>query len=84
VTTLSVQSRSKSCNAEILAGRSSNKNIDWSVLFRFDLCEVANVLYLGIVVSQHAAGKLINLRKESRFPSKRMPGHCCRFNAGAN
>jgi len=68
VATFASQTRSKSGDAEVLAGSSTNEKVNWPCAGA-DASEVSMVPYLGIVVGQYRATERINFREPSRSPA---------------
>tara|TARA_R100001594_G_C3904021_1_gene231596 strand:+ start:122 stop:565 length:444 start_codon:yes stop_codon:yes gene_type:complete len=80
VTTVIVQSSSESCNAEALAGGSSDKKVNCSGSFsKVVIGDVSEVRYRRPMMRQHGARKLFNFGKPLRLPSEGFPGEAGGF-----
>jgi hypothetical protein len=77
------QSLSESRDAEWLAGRSADENIDSCIRPVLEPRHIA-VVRRGVVVTQKRTRERLNLGEECRAPSKRAPGNGSRFNTGAD
>jgi hypothetical protein len=69
VATLSIQSRSKAGDAEILAGGSSDKKVNWSIFVASYFGEVAAERDGGIVVGQDGARRSFDLGEAQSLPA---------------
>jgi hypothetical protein len=69
------QAASKASDREGLAGRSSDKKVNWFMLIRCDCGEVTEVANVRIVMRENGARKLVDLSEERRTPTERMPCH---------
>jgi hypothetical protein len=67
--TRSIHSCSETGDAEILARCSSDQKVDWFIAVFLNRGKVAVVGNIGVMVRQHCAGELLNLRKGHRLPA---------------
>jgi hypothetical protein len=74
LTALVIHSASKAGDAEALAGRSSDKKVNWAILIGSDRGEIAMQRRVGVMVCQDGAGERLNLAEGGGRPSERMPG----------
>jgi hypothetical protein len=81
VATLVSQSASKAGDREGLAGRSSDKKVNWAILIGSDRGEIAVTGRVRIMVLEQGARERLDLAIRSGFPSERMPGDGCGLNA---
>ena len=73
VATVVSQSASKAGDAERLAGGASDKKVNWSIFGAFDFGEVAAEGDVGIMMSEHSAGRGFDLGIAKRLPAKWLP-----------
>lgn len=70
---------------EVLAGRAAHNHVDVterSDTLVGDVGDTAKVRHVGVVVRQHSAGERLNFSEPDRLPSKGVPCHRRRFDAG--
>ena len=84
VATVVIQSASQPGNAEGLAGCPADKEVDLSILVLLNGCEVAVKRHFRVVVLQHGARELLDLREERGFPRHVVPCGGRGLNAAAN
>jgi hypothetical protein len=78
------KSGSRSCEGEGLAGCPPNQKVNLSNVVWSDLCEVAEVRDLGIVVCENRTRKRVDVRKRYGRPPEWCPGSASRFDARTN
>jgi hypothetical protein len=76
--------RTKSGNAEVLAGRSPDKKVNCSKVRRSDLCEVAVVRNGRKAMREYGARERVDLRDAGAAPAQRLPGYARTLDARAH
>ena len=77
-----VQSLPESCDAEGLAGASSDHKVNCSTIFPpIYFCHVAQVGHVGVMVRQDGFGEWVDFRVCDGFPAEWFPGYCRGFDA---
>ena len=84
VATVIAQAASEAGDGEGLARCSADQKVNWGVVPGFNRGEVAMQGNLGIVMLQDGARKRLDLGKERRAPSERMPSRRRRLDAGTD
>lgn len=70
---------------QVLAGRTAHHHVDTterSDALVGDVGDAAKVRHVGVVVRQHGARERLNFSEPDRLPSKWVPCHCRRLDAG--
>jgi hypothetical protein len=81
VSTRVSQAFSEAGDTERLAWRSSDKKIESCVWPVFELCDVAKVRRLRVMMRKHGRWKRIDLGNSIGIPSERMPSDTCSFDS---
>gem|GEM_PF-5846851 len=84
VATRVIQSLSKSCDAEGLAGGSSAKKVNCDIRPFLVFGHIAPVGRVGVVVGEDCAGEGFDFAEGDGLPSDRVPSHACRLDAAAH